>query len=105
MIDERPLARRAEDSAPAPTAALDLQTLLIEQSELLTTIGSDVVQLLHALDTVGDLIEMKRRVRVWAEELHAHATPAMACHEAIGKEARSRGLLRAVYTDSRVGSR
>lgn len=91
------------DVAPSPTteAVPDLQALLIEQSSLLLTIGSDVVQLLHTLDTVHDLIEMRRRVRVWAEELHAHATPAMATHEAISQTARSRGLLRVVYSTGR----
>lgn len=92
------------DDGPA-AAVPDLQTLLIEQSELLLAIGSDVVQQLHVLDTVSDLIEVKRRMRVWAEEIHAHIVPAMATHEAISQTARSRGLMRVIYSSDDLGVR
>ena len=100
VIDERPLDRRAEDrAAPLPLRAVpDLQALLIEQADVLQTLGSDSVQLLHALDTVHDLIELRRRVRIWAEEIHAHVVPAMSNHETISQTVRASGRLSVVYS-------
>lgn len=93
---------RPDTDAPAQA---DLQALLIEQSDALQTLGSDSVQLLHVLETEHDLIALKRRVRLWAEEIHAHVVPAMATHEAISQTARSRGLLRVVYSTDGAGVR
>lgn len=97
MIDHRPLKNlKADDRAPLSlvhAAPADPQAVLIELSEIAQRLGAEAVHLVHLYTTGRDLIEVNRRARLHADEIHLGASGVLETIEALSKALRSAGLL------------
>jgi len=85
-----------EDRAEPSTLELgsvpvDAQSIMIELSEMAQRLGSEAVQLLHLYQSGRDLIEVNRRARLHAEEVHLAAGGVLETVETLSKALRTAG--------------
>lgn len=94
MIDPKPVTLKPEDS-PAPLSLVrppaDPQAVMIALAEIAQRLGSEAVQLLHLYDHGHDLIEINRRAKLHAREVHYGAARVLETVEALSKALRAAG--------------
>lgn len=84
---------RAEGRAPLSLveAPADPQALMIALAEIAQRLGSEAVVLRHLYDHGRDLIEVNRRAKVHASEIHIAAAGVLETIEALSKALRREG--------------
>jgi len=88
IVDPRPLALRAEDRA-----ATDLQELNVRLSDCLASADRAIGALLESLAQAHDLIDGRRRAKIWGVEAQTAVAEAIETREQLAREQRAAGLM------------
>jgi hypothetical protein len=91
-VDRKP-EDRIDDQPPLELVSrqVDAQHLMIELSETAQRLGAEAVHLLHLYETGRDLIEVNRRAKLHAAEVHLASAGVLETVEALSKALRSAG--------------